>query len=158
MPIDACQFYYECRGCKTRAVIEGLKSSKIGYLGLDVYEQEGDLFFQDLSDQVLQDAVFGRLLTFPNVLITGHQGFLPLKHCLALRKPSAKHRRIRAGRHMPERSDCQIAAGRLAVVRPFSLSTQPCRVQYHQKQTRRQGDLRPGRSATSAGSKHPALV
>ena len=59
----------------TRAVIEGLKSSKIGYLGLDVYEQEGDLFFQDLSDQVLQDDVFGRLLTFPNVLITGHQGF-----------------------------------------------------------------------------------
>ena len=59
----------------TQAVIEGLKSSKIGYLGLDVYEQEGDLFFQDLSDQVIQDDVFLRLLTFPNVLITGHQGF-----------------------------------------------------------------------------------
>ena len=59
----------------TLAVIEGLKSSKIGYLGLDVYEQEGDLFFQDLSDQVIQDDVFQRLLTFPNVLITGHQGF-----------------------------------------------------------------------------------
>lgn len=59
----------------TRAVIKGLKSSKIGYLALDVYEQEGDLFFQDLSDQVIQDDVFGRLLTFPNVLMTGHQGF-----------------------------------------------------------------------------------
>ncbi|SEO99488.1 2-hydroxyacid dehydrogenase [Nitrosovibrio sp. Nv6] len=59
----------------TRAAIEGLKSAKIGSLGLDVYEQEGDLFFQDLSDQVIQDDVFGRLLTFPNVLITGHQGF-----------------------------------------------------------------------------------
>ena len=59
----------------TLAVIEGLKSSKIGHLGLDVYEQEGDLFFQDLSDQVIQDDVFERLLTFPNVLITGHQGF-----------------------------------------------------------------------------------
>jgi D-lactate dehydrogenase len=59
----------------TQAVIEGLKSAKIGSLGLDVYEQEGDLFFQDLSDQVIQDDVFGRLLTFPNVLITGHQGF-----------------------------------------------------------------------------------
>jgi len=59
----------------THAVIEGLKSSKIGYLALDVYEQEGDLFFQDLSEQVIQDDVFGRLLTFPNVLITGHQGF-----------------------------------------------------------------------------------
>lgn len=59
----------------TRAVIAGLKSSKIGYLGLDVYEQEGDLFFQDLTDQVIQDDLFVRLLTFPNVLITGHQGF-----------------------------------------------------------------------------------
>ena len=59
----------------TRAVIEGLKASRIGYLGLDVYEQEGDLFFRDLSDQVRQDDVFERLLTFPNVVITGHQGF-----------------------------------------------------------------------------------
>lgn len=59
----------------TLAVIEGLKSSKVGHLGLDVYEQESDLFFQDLSDQVIQDDVFERLLTFPNVLITGHQGF-----------------------------------------------------------------------------------
>ena len=59
----------------TRAVIEGLKSGAIGHLGLDVYEEEGDLFFQDLSGQVIQDDVFARLLTFPNVLITGHQAF-----------------------------------------------------------------------------------
>ncbi len=59
----------------TRAVIDGLKSEKIGYLGLDVYEEEADLFFEDLSDRVIQDDVFARLLTFPNVLITGHQGF-----------------------------------------------------------------------------------
>jgi len=59
----------------TTATIEGLKSGKIGYLGLDVYEQEGDLFFKDLSDQVIQDDIFERLLTFPNVLVTGHQGF-----------------------------------------------------------------------------------
>lgn len=59
----------------TRAVIEGLKSSKIGYLGLDVYEEETELFFEDLSDRVIQDDVFARLLTFPNVVITGHQGF-----------------------------------------------------------------------------------
>jgi D-lactate dehydrogenase len=59
----------------TRAVIAGLKSGTIGYLGLDVYEEEGDLFFRDLSEQVIQDDVFARLLTFPNVLITGHQGF-----------------------------------------------------------------------------------
>ena len=59
----------------TAAVIEGLKSETIGHLGLDVYEEEGDLFFEDLSDRVIQDDVFSRLLTFPNVLITGHQAF-----------------------------------------------------------------------------------
>jgi D-lactate dehydrogenase len=59
----------------TRAMIDGLKSGRIGYLGLDVYEEEGDLFFEDLSDQPIQDDVFARLLTFPNVLITGHQAF-----------------------------------------------------------------------------------
>jgi D-lactate dehydrogenase len=59
----------------TAAVIEGLKTGKIGHLGLDVYEEEGDLFFEDLSDKVIQDDVFSRLLTFPNVLITGHQAF-----------------------------------------------------------------------------------
>jgi len=59
----------------TRAVIKGLKSGKIGYLGLDVYEEEGDLFFEDLSGTVIRDDVFARLLTFPNVLITGHQAF-----------------------------------------------------------------------------------
>jgi D-lactate dehydrogenase len=59
----------------TTAAIAGLKSGKIGDLGLDVYEEEGDLFFQDLSNMVIQDDVFSRLLTFPNVLITGHQAF-----------------------------------------------------------------------------------
>lgn len=56
-------------------LVPGLKSGKIGYLGLDVYEQEGDLFFQDLSDQIITDDIFERLVTFPNVLITGHQGY-----------------------------------------------------------------------------------
>jgi D-lactate dehydrogenase len=59
----------------TNAVIQGLKSGQIGYLGLDVYEQEADLFFEDLSNVVIQDDVFQRLLTFPNVVITGHQAF-----------------------------------------------------------------------------------
>ncbi len=59
----------------TRAVIRGLKSGKIGYLGLDVYEEEADLFFDDLSERVIQDDVFTRLLTFPNVVITAHQAF-----------------------------------------------------------------------------------
>jgi len=59
----------------TPSVTEALKSGKIGYLGLDVYEEEADLFFEDLSNIVLQDDVFARLLTFPNVIITGHQAF-----------------------------------------------------------------------------------
>lgn len=57
------------------AVIDGLKSGKIGSVALDVYEEEADLFFEDLSDEVIQDDVFVRLLTFPNVLITSHQAF-----------------------------------------------------------------------------------
>lgn len=59
----------------TRAVIRGLKDGTIGSLGLDVYEEEADLFFEDLSDRIIPDDVFARLLTFPNVVITGHQGF-----------------------------------------------------------------------------------
>jgi D-lactate dehydrogenase len=59
----------------TPAVIDGLKSGRIGSLGLDVYEEEESLFFRDLSDTVIQDDVFSRLLTFPNVIVTGHQGF-----------------------------------------------------------------------------------
>ena len=59
----------------TTALIEGLKSGQIGSLGLDVYEEEEQLFFRDLSSDVIQDDVFARLLTFPNVLITAHQAF-----------------------------------------------------------------------------------
>jgi D-lactate dehydrogenase len=59
----------------TRAVIASLKCGRLGALGLDVYEEEGDLFFEDLSNEVIQDDTFSRLLTFPNVLITGHQAF-----------------------------------------------------------------------------------
>lgn len=60
---------------ETKALIEGLKSEKVGYVGLDVYEEESDLFFENLSGRIIQDDVFARLLTFPNVLITGHQAF-----------------------------------------------------------------------------------
>ncbi|MEA2003260.1 MAG: 2-hydroxyacid dehydrogenase [Actinomycetota bacterium] len=63
----------------TAAVIEGLKTGKVGHLGLDVYEEEGDIFFEDLSDRVIQDDVFSRLLTLPNVLITGHQAFFTVE-------------------------------------------------------------------------------
>jgi D-lactate dehydrogenase len=59
----------------TRALVRALKSGRLGSLGLDVYEEEADLFFQDLSGRIIPDDVFARLLTFPNVLITGHQAF-----------------------------------------------------------------------------------
>ena len=60
----------------TKAVITALKNGKLGYLGLDVYEQEEKLFFHDLNENVITDDVLVRLLGFPNVLITSHQGFL----------------------------------------------------------------------------------
>lgn len=60
----------------TKAVIDALKKGKLGYLGIDVYEQEEKLFFHDLSENVIEDDVIMRLLSFSNVLITAHQGFL----------------------------------------------------------------------------------
>lgn len=60
----------------TYAVIQALKSGKIGALGLDVYEEEASLFYVDHSSDIIQDDVFQRLVTFPNVLVTGHQAFL----------------------------------------------------------------------------------
>ena len=65
----------------TDAVIDALKSGRVGHLGLDVYEEEEKLFFEDHSDDILHDDEFARLLTFPNVLITGHQAFFT-KHAL----------------------------------------------------------------------------
>ncbi len=59
----------------TTAVIEGIKSGKIGHLGIDVYEQENELFFRDLSDTVIQDDAFQLLQSFSNVVITAHQAF-----------------------------------------------------------------------------------
>lgn len=59
----------------TKAVVQALKSGHLGYLGLDVYEQEEGLFFHDFSNEIIQDDLIARLMTFPNVLITSHQAF-----------------------------------------------------------------------------------
>lgn len=59
----------------TRAAIDGLKAGSIGSLGLDVYEEEADYFFENLSETAIADDVLARLLTFPNVIVTGHQAF-----------------------------------------------------------------------------------
>ncbi|MEJ7688847.1 MAG: 2-hydroxyacid dehydrogenase [Variovorax sp.] len=63
----------------TAAVIGALKSRHLGHLAIDVYEQEGELFFQDRSGEIIEDDVFQRLMTFPNVLVTGHQGFFTVE-------------------------------------------------------------------------------
>jgi D-lactate dehydrogenase len=59
----------------TEDMIKGLKSGKVGYFGLDVYEQEEKLFFRDLSATIIEDDRIQRLMSFPNVLVTGHQAF-----------------------------------------------------------------------------------
>ena len=78
----------------TAAVIAALKSGQVGYLGMDVYEQEGDLFFRNLSEQVIQDDIFERLLTFPNVLITGHQGFFTTEALASIAATTLQNIRI----------------------------------------------------------------
>ncbi|GGD71445.1 2-hydroxyacid dehydrogenase [Caballeronia grimmiae] len=60
----------------TEAVIEALKSGQLGGLAIDVYEQESSLFFRDLSNEIIQDDVMQRLVSFPNVIVTGHQAYL----------------------------------------------------------------------------------
>ncbi len=76
---------------ETRSVLEALKSGRVGYLGLDVYEEEGDVFFEDLSSHVVQDDVLARLLTFPNVLITGHQAFFTLEAMKAIAETTLRN-------------------------------------------------------------------
>lgn len=60
----------------TKAVIKALKKGRLGYLGIDVYEEEEHIFFQDLSEKIITDDQIMRLMAFPNVLVTAHQGFL----------------------------------------------------------------------------------
>ncbi|MFZ4575076.1 MAG: NAD(P)-dependent oxidoreductase, partial [Phycisphaerales bacterium] len=68
----------------TMALIAALKQGRVGSVGLDVYEEEGDLFFKNLSTEVIRDDMFVRLLTFPNVLITAHQGFFTREACVGI--------------------------------------------------------------------------
>jgi D-lactate dehydrogenase len=85
----------------TQAVIDGLKSGQIGYLGLDVYEEEGDLVFEDLSGHVIQDDVFARLLTFPNVIFTGHQAFFTENALTNIADTTLQNITDFAGGHVP---------------------------------------------------------
>ncbi len=75
----------------TKAVLDALKSGRLGSLALDVYEEEGELFFEDRSDEIIGDDVFARLLTFPNVLITAHQGFLTREALAAIAETTLRN-------------------------------------------------------------------
>ena len=87
---------------ETSAAIEGLKDSKIAYLGIDVYEQEEHLFFKDLSERVIQDDVIARLMSFPNVLITGHQAFLTREALYQITQATLKNLTLHEnGREVP---------------------------------------------------------
>ena len=59
----------------SKALIKGLKTGKVGFAGLDVYEEESDYFFEDFSNKIITDDVLARLLSFNNVMVTSHQGF-----------------------------------------------------------------------------------
>lgn len=74
---DGCTIINTSRGglLHTADIIQALKTGKVGYLGIDVYEQEEKIFFKDLSAQIIEDDAIQRLMSFPNVLVTGHQAF-----------------------------------------------------------------------------------
>ena len=92
LPLDeACRFLSErgvqmveigCGGfpgkahCDAEALLQGIKSRKVGAACLDVYEEESDLFFEDNSGHIMEDDTLARLITMPNVLVTSHQAFL----------------------------------------------------------------------------------
>ena len=88
----------------TRALIDALESGKVGGVAMDVYEQEGDLFFKDLSNEVVKDDVFQRLLTFPNVIVTGHQAFFTREALAAIAQTTLQNiADLEAGRPDPAR-------------------------------------------------------
>ena len=68
----------------TDAVLSGLISGHLGGLAIDVYEQEADLFFEDLSNEIVRDDTIQRLLMFPNVLVTSHQAYFTLEALTAI--------------------------------------------------------------------------
>jgi len=94
-----------------RAVIEALKQGRLGSVALDVYEEEADVFFENLSDQVIQDDVLARLMTFPNVLITSHQAFFTEEAMINIAETTLANvsRFFEAGAVLPEQNLVQAA-------------------------------------------------
>jgi D-lactate dehydrogenase len=75
----------------SRALIKALKKGHLGAAGLDVYEEESHIYFQDLSDEIIADDVITRLTTFPNVLITGHQAFFTREALVVIAEATIKN-------------------------------------------------------------------
>ena len=78
----------------TKCLINGLKSGKVGSAGLDVYEEETEYFFEDYSSAAINDDVLARLMTFPNVLITSHQGFLTAEALSAIARTTLENVKV----------------------------------------------------------------
>ena len=82
----------------TEAAIEALKSGQLGGVAIDVYEQEAGLFFRDLSSTVIADDVIERLVSFPNVIVTGHQAFFTREALgTIVRHDASEHSRFCSG-------------------------------------------------------------
>lgn len=75
----------------TNALIDGLLNRKIGGVGLDVYEEESGIFYEDLSDKIIQDGTLARLMTFPNVLVSSHMGFFTAEAMEAIAKETIEN-------------------------------------------------------------------
>jgi D-lactate dehydrogenase len=75
----------------TKAMIDSLEDGKLAGCAMDVYEREGELFFQDLSNEIVKDDIFQRLITMPNVLITGHQAFFTQEALAAITKTTLQN-------------------------------------------------------------------
>jgi D-lactate dehydrogenase len=75
----------------TASLIEGLKSGKVGAAGLDVYEEETSLFFEDYSDEIIHDDTLSTLISMPNVLVTSHQAFLTREALNAIAQTTMKN-------------------------------------------------------------------
>jgi D-lactate dehydrogenase len=86
----------------TKALIRAIKRGHLGAVGLDVYEEEGDLFFKDLSERPILDDVFARLVTFPNVLVTAHQGFMTREAISAIARTTIENATGFAHGEIPE--------------------------------------------------------
>ena len=77
----------------TEELIEGIRKGKFFAVGLDVYEEETDFVFEDMSERILQSSITQRLLSFPNVVMTSHQASLHAKHWITSQKPLWKMQR-----------------------------------------------------------------